>query len=188
MCTRFLWVLLHICTLTICTLNQKKMFVENIVFTWEVIKILSFLVVTKKKTFFVSKNSKFWLRYHHWKVLTYLCVKDHVSKLWRFFKKWTNVWVNCTPVPLCLWQKINYQSRFARLDNVYLYSAYSLGALSALHHYYPDRPVHSRAISTSWEAYECTLAHRANTLSTQQDLSLSMTGYPFKIHLDGVRK
>ena len=38
-----------------------------------------FLVVIKKKTFFVSKNSKFRLRYHHRNVFTYLCVKYHVS-------------------------------------------------------------------------------------------------------------
>ena len=32
---------------------------------------------------------------------------------------------------------------------------------------------------TSWEAYECALARRASTLSTQQYLSLSIAGYPF---------
>ena len=43
----------------------------------------------RRKLFLISKNSKFRIRYHHRKVLTYLCVKDHVSKSCHFFRKWS---------------------------------------------------------------------------------------------------
>ena len=64
-----------------------------------------FLVVTMKKTFFGSKNSKFRIRYHHRNVFTYLCVKDHVSKLWRLLKKWTKGTFILRPTFVCLRKK-----------------------------------------------------------------------------------
>ena len=50
-----------------------------------------FLVVTKKKSFFMRRNSKFRLRHVQEKVRTYLCAKYHVSKSCRVFRNITNV-------------------------------------------------------------------------------------------------
>ena len=106
----------HICTLTICTLNQKKMFVEYTVCAWEVIKFLRFLVVTMKKTFFGSENSKFRLRHHHRNVFTYLYVKDHVSKLWRLLKKWTKGTFILRPTFVCLCKKNGAEEKIITLQ------------------------------------------------------------------------
>ena len=53
-------------------------------------------------------------------------------------------------------------------------------AQSALHNYYPDRPVQSSTISTSWEAYEC-LKNPKGEYTQQSDkiCHLPMAGYPF---------
>ena len=96
-----------------------------------------FLVVTKKKSFFMRRNSKFRLRHVQEKVRTYLCAKYHVSKSCRVFRKITNVLFNLCPcAPVCLIKKVKLPG-FAslRLDQflvsgkIRFLESYLLGAL-----------------------------------------------------------
>ena len=55
------------------------------------------------------------------------------------------------------------------------------------HNYYPSRPIHSRVISISWEAYQMPQTCKARTLNNLTRFFTVYRRVPL-LHMDEVRK